>query len=141
MQYEDKNGVNEPSRRRLLKGIGALALAEVVRSLMHKKRKVRRVRFHRMHAMRNSRFMVSIRRDPTPQQAAMMLVAFDVLASDKPDSRTVVSLVDSAFCFSDSGRSGTRSHSGACHHSIPAFLAATLRPIISPSRYRWVTIV
>ncbi|WP_241837122.1 hypothetical protein, partial [Klebsiella pneumoniae] len=27
MQYEDKNGVNEPSRRRLLKGIGALALA------------------------------------------------------------------------------------------------------------------
>lgn len=27
MQYEDENGVNEPSRRRLLKGIGALALA------------------------------------------------------------------------------------------------------------------
>ncbi|HGB9739113.1 TPA: hypothetical protein ACIYXY_004624, partial [Escherichia coli] len=25
MQYEDENGVNEPSRRRLLKGIGALA--------------------------------------------------------------------------------------------------------------------
>lgn len=64
MQYKDENGVNEPSRRRLLKGIGALALAEVVRSLMHKKRKVRRVRFHRMHAMRNSRFMVSIRQDP-----------------------------------------------------------------------------
>lgn len=61
MQYEDENGVNEPSRRRLLKGIGALALAEVVRSLMHKKRKVHRARFHRMHAMRNSRFMVSIR--------------------------------------------------------------------------------
>lgn len=61
MQYEDENGVNEPSRRRLLKGIGALALAEVVRSLMHKKRKVHRERFHRMHAMRNSRFMVSIR--------------------------------------------------------------------------------
>lgn len=27
MQYKDENGVNEPSRRRLLKGIGALALA------------------------------------------------------------------------------------------------------------------
>ena len=27
MQYEDENGVNEPSRRHLLKGIGALALA------------------------------------------------------------------------------------------------------------------
>ena len=60
MQYEDENGVNEPSRRRLLKGIGALALAGSC-PLMHKKRKVRRVRFHRMHAMRNSRFMVSIR--------------------------------------------------------------------------------
>ncbi len=39
MQYEDENGVNEPSRRRLLKGIGALALAEVVRLLMHKNAK------------------------------------------------------------------------------------------------------
>ena len=27
MQYKDENGVNEPSRRRLLKVIGALALA------------------------------------------------------------------------------------------------------------------
>lgn len=61
MQYEDENGVNEPSRRRLLKGIGALALAGSCRSLMHKKRKVHRGRFHRMHAMRSSLFMVSIR--------------------------------------------------------------------------------
>ena len=62
MQYEDENGVNEPSRRRLLKGIGALALAgSCPVAHAQKKRKVRRVRFHRMHAMRNSRFMVSIR--------------------------------------------------------------------------------
>lgn len=27
MQYDDQHGVSEPSRRRLLKGIGALALA------------------------------------------------------------------------------------------------------------------
>ncbi|MGQ7113885.1 DUF3797 domain-containing protein, partial [Escherichia sp. TWPC-MK] len=27
LEVEDENGVNEPSRRRLLKGIGALALA------------------------------------------------------------------------------------------------------------------
>lgn len=33
MQYEDKNGVNEPSRRRLLKGIGALALEEYVKPI------------------------------------------------------------------------------------------------------------
>ncbi|MFP1454723.1 hypothetical protein ACLB1O_12795 [Escherichia coli] len=60
MQYKDENGVNEPSRRRLLKVIGALARAVVVRSLMHKKRKVRRVRFHRMLAMETV-LMVSIR--------------------------------------------------------------------------------
>lgn len=64
MQYKDENGVNEPSRRRLLKGIGALALAGSCPVAHAQKRKVRRVRFHRMHAMRNSRFMVSIRQDP-----------------------------------------------------------------------------
>ncbi len=61
MQYEDKNGVNEPSRRRLLKGIGALALAGSCPVAHAQKRKVHRARFHRMLAMRNSRFMVSIR--------------------------------------------------------------------------------
>ncbi len=49
--------------------------------------------------------MVSIRQGIlTPQQAAMMLVAFDVLASDKADLERLFSLVDSTFCFSDSGR-------------------------------------
>ncbi len=60
MQYEDENGVNELSRRRLLKGIGALALAESC-PVAHAQTKVHGARFHRMHAMRNSRFMVSIR--------------------------------------------------------------------------------
>lgn len=61
MQYKDENGVNEPSRRRLLKGIGALALAGSCPVAHAQKRKVHRARFHRMLAMRNSRFMVSIR--------------------------------------------------------------------------------
>lgn len=61
MQYEDENGVNEPSRRRLLKGIGALALAGSCPVAHAQKTQSGRVRFHRMHAMRNSRFMVSIR--------------------------------------------------------------------------------
>lgn len=39
MQYEDENGVNEPSRRRLLKGIGALALAGSCPVAMHKNAK------------------------------------------------------------------------------------------------------
>ncbi len=101
MQYKDENGVNEPSRRRLLKGIGALALAgKLSGRSCTKKRKVRRVRFHRMHAMRNSRFMVSIRQGIlTPQQAAMMLVAFDVLASDKADLERLFRLLTQRFCF------------------------------------------
>ncbi len=45
MQYEDKNGVNEPSRRRLLKGIGALALAGSCPVAHAQKRKVRRYAF------------------------------------------------------------------------------------------------
>lgn len=85
MQYEDENGVNEPSRRRLLKGIGAGA-GRKLSGRSCTKRKVHRGRFHRMHAMRKQPFMVSIRQGIlTPQQAAMMLVAFDVLASDKAD--------------------------------------------------------
>lgn len=59
MQYKDENGVNEPSRRRLLKVIGALALAGSC-PVAHAQ-KTQSVRFHRMLAMRNSRFMVSIR--------------------------------------------------------------------------------
>lgn len=62
MQYEDENGVNEPSRRRLLKGIGALALAGSCPVVHAQKRKVHRARFHRMRAVKRSRFMANIRR-------------------------------------------------------------------------------
>ncbi len=62
MQHEDENGVNEPSRRRLLKGIGALALAGSCPVAHAQKRKVRRGRFHRMRAVKRSRFMANIRR-------------------------------------------------------------------------------
>ena len=54
--------------------------------------------------MRNSRFMVSIRRGIlTPQQAAMMLVAFDVLASDKPDLERLFRLLTQRFAFLTQG--------------------------------------
>ncbi|EAB8716300.1 deferrochelatase/peroxidase EfeB, partial [Shigella flexneri] len=84
MQYKDENGVNEPSRRRLLKGIGALAGSCPV-----------------AHAQKTQSAPGTLSPDArnekqpfygehqagilTPQQAAMMLVAFDVLASDKAD--------------------------------------------------------
>lgn len=69
----------------------------------------------------------------------MMLVAFDVLASDKADLERLFRLLTQRFAFLTQGEQHQKRQIRACHHSIPAFLAATLRPIISPSRYRWVT--
>lgn len=66
MQDDDKNGVSEPSRRRLLKGMGALggalALTGDVRSRMRKRRKARRGPYRQMHEAKRSPFMARIRR-------------------------------------------------------------------------------
>ncbi len=43
----------------------------------------------------------------------MMLVAFDVLASDKTDLERLFRLLTQRFAFSDSGRSGTRNAKSA----------------------------
>ena len=65
MQYEDENGVNEPSRRRLLKGIGALALAGSCPVAHAQKTQSAPGTLspdaRNAHAMRSSLFMVSIR--------------------------------------------------------------------------------
>ncbi|STH73102.1 putative peroxidase [Escherichia coli] len=61
MQYKDENGVNEPSRRRLLKGIGALALAGSCPVAHAQKTQSAPGTLSPDARMRNSRFMVSIR--------------------------------------------------------------------------------
>ena len=86
MQYEDENGVNEPSRRRLLKGIGALALAGSC-PVAHAQ-KTQSAPGTLSPDARNEKQPFYGEHQAgilTPQQAAMMLVAFDVLASDKAD--------------------------------------------------------
>lgn len=63
MQQDNENGVSEPSRRRLLKGMGALGGGRVgVRLPTRKNHKARRERCLRMRVVKRSRFMVSIRR-------------------------------------------------------------------------------
>ncbi|EIO5401044.1 Dyp-type peroxidase [Escherichia coli] len=100
MQYEDKNGVNEPSRRRLLKGIGALALAgscpvahaQKTQSAPGTLSPVARNEKQPFYGEHQAGIL-------TPQQAAMMLVAFDVLASDKADLPN--DSLDAALCHGD----------------------------------------
>ena len=132
MQYEDENGVNEPSRRRLLKGIGALALAGSC-PVAHAQ-KTQSAPGTLSPDARNEKQPFYGEHQAgilTPQQAAMMLVAFDVLASDKADLERLFRLLTQRFAFLRAERHQKR-QIRACHHSIPAFLAATLRPIISP---------
>lgn len=140
MQYKDENGVNEPSRRRLLKVIGALALAGSC-PVAHAQ-KTQSAPGTLSPDARNEKQPFYGEHQAgilTPQQAAMMLVAFDVLASDKADLERSFRLLTQRFAFLTQGGAAPETPIRACHHSIPAFLAATLRPIISPSRYRWVT--
>lgn len=104
MQYEDENGVNELSRRRLLKGIGALALAgscpfahaqkpQSAPGTLSPDARNEKQSFYGEH-------QAGIL---TPQQAAMMLVAFDVLASDKADLERLFRLLTQRFAFLTQG--------------------------------------
>lgn len=140
MQYEDENGVNEPSRRRLLKGIGALALAGSC-PVAHAQKPLSAPGTLSPDARSEAQPFYGEHQAGilTPQQAAMMLVAFDVLASDKADLERLFRLLTQRFAFLTQGGRHQKRQIHACRHAIPAFLAATLRPIISPSRYRWAT--
>lgn len=65
MQQDNENGVSEPSRRRLLKGMGAWVgrwrWRVDVRLPTRKNHKARRERCPLMRVVKRSRFMVSIR--------------------------------------------------------------------------------
>lgn len=100
MQYKDENGVNEPSRRRLLKVIGALALAGSC-PVAHAQ-KTQSAPGTLSPDARNEKQPFYGEHQAgilTPQQAAMMLVAFDVLASDKADLERLFRLLTQRLLF------------------------------------------
>ena len=108
MQQDNENGVSEPSRRRLLKGMGALggalalaggcpvAHAQKPQSAPGTLSPDARSETQPFYGQHQAGIL-------TPQQASMMLVAFDVLASDKADLERLFRLLTSRFAFLTSG--------------------------------------
>ncbi|WP_417642276.1 iron uptake transporter deferrochelatase/peroxidase subunit [Enterobacter kobei] len=107
MNHDDDYGVSEPSRRRLLKSMGALGGALALTSGCP------------AHAAKPQSAPGTVSPDArmetqpfygahqagilTPQQASMMLVAFDVLASDKADLQRLFRLLTQRIAFLTTG--------------------------------------
>ncbi|MDU2938312.1 MAG: iron uptake transporter deferrochelatase/peroxidase subunit [Enterobacteriaceae bacterium] len=108
MSDYDPSGVDEPSRRRLLKHIGALGGALVVGGgcpVAHAAKPQSapgtlspdaRMETQPFYGSHQAGIL-------TPQQAAMMLVAFDVLASDKAELERLLRLLTRRFAFLTTG--------------------------------------
>ena len=108
MQHDNENGVSEPSRRRLLKGMGALggalalaggcpvAHAQKPQSAPGTLSPDARGEAQPFYGPHQAGIL-------TPQQASMMLVAFDVLASDKADLERLFRLLTRRFAFLTTG--------------------------------------
>ena len=108
MQHDDKNGVSEPSRRRLLKGMGALggalalaggcpvAHAQKPQSAPGTLSPDARSETQPFYGPHQAGIL-------TPQQASMMLVAFDVLASDKGELERLFRLLTTRIAFLTTG--------------------------------------
>ena len=108
MQHDNKNGVSEPSRRRLLKGMGALggalalaggcpvAHAQKPQSAPGTLSPDARSETQPFYGPHQAGIL-------TPQQASMMLVAFDVLASDKGELERLFRLLTKRIAFLTTG--------------------------------------
>lgn len=104
MQDDDKTGVSEPSRRRLLKGMGALGgtLALAGGCPVAHAQKTRSAPGTLAPDARNERqpfYGAHQAGILTPQQASMMLVAFDVLASERADLERLFRLLTKRIAF------------------------------------------
>jgi Tat-translocated enzyme len=104
MAEQHDSGVTEPSRRRLLKGIGALGGALVVSGgcpVAHGAKApvataTGRDETQPFYGAHQAGVL-------TPQQASMMLVAFDVLATDKDDLQRLMRLLTQRIAFLTTG--------------------------------------
>lgn len=107
MNHDDDYGVSEPSRRRLLKSMGALggalaltggcpAHAAKTQSAPGTVSPDARMETQPFYGAHQAGIL-------TPQQASMMLVAFDVLASDKADLQRLFRLLTQRIAFLTTG--------------------------------------
>ncbi|WAH53319.1 iron uptake transporter deferrochelatase/peroxidase subunit [Pseudescherichia vulneris] len=104
MTEHDVDGVSEPSRRRLLKSMGALALAGSCPVAHAAKPKSAPGTLSPDARMETQPFYGEHQAGIlTPQQASMMLVAFDVLASDKSELERLFRLLTQRIAFLTTG--------------------------------------
>ncbi|MDN8599811.1 iron uptake transporter deferrochelatase/peroxidase subunit [Citrobacter sp. S2-9] len=108
MQQDNENGVSEPSRRRLLKGMGALggalalaggcpvAHAQKPQSAPGTLSPDARSETQPFYGEHQAGIL-------TPQQASMVLVAFDILASDKAELERLFRLLTRRIAFLTTG--------------------------------------
>lgn len=133
MNDKEQYGVSEPSRRRLLKGMGALggalALAggcpvahaakpQSAPGTLSPDARMEKQPFYGVH-------QAGIL---TPQQASMMLVAFDVLASDKADLQRLFRLLTQRIAFLTEGGPAPETP----NPRLPPMDSGILGPFIAP---------
>ncbi|PXW60705.1 deferrochelatase/peroxidase EfeB [Grimontella sp. AG753] len=133
MNDKEEYGVSEPSRRRLLKGMGALggalalaggcpvahaAKAQSAPGTLSPNARMEKQPFYGEH-------QAGIL---TPQQASMMLVAFDVLASDKADLQRLFRLLTQRIAFLTEGGPAPETP----NPRLPPMDSGILGPFIAP---------
>lgn len=133
MNDKEEYGVSEPSRRRLLKGMGALGgalalaggcpVAHAVKpqsapGTLSPNARMEKQPFYGEH-------QAGIL---TPQQASMMLVAFDVLASDKADLQRLFRLLTQRIAFLTEGGPAPETP----NPRLPPMDSGILGPFIAP---------
>ncbi|TCW42658.1 deferrochelatase/peroxidase EfeB [Phytobacter diazotrophicus] len=133
MNDKEEYGVSEPSRRRLLKGMGALggalalaggcpvahaAKAQSAPGTLSPNARMEKQPFYGEH-------QAGIL---TPQQASMMLVAFDVLASDKADLQRLFRLLTQRIAFLSEGGPAPETP----NPRLPPMDSGILGPFIAP---------
>lgn len=108
MDEKTQHGVHQPARRRLLKSLGALGGALAVTGgcpVAHAAKQETSPGTLPPDARMEKQPFYGVHQAGvlTPQQAAMMLVAFDVLASDKADLERLFKLLSARFDFLTTG--------------------------------------
>ncbi|ELY5826366.1 iron uptake transporter deferrochelatase/peroxidase subunit [Cronobacter turicensis] len=133
MQEYDNHGVPQPARRRLLKGLGALtgalavtggcpvahgAQSESAPGTLSPDARQEKQPFYGAHQAGVL----------TPQQASMMLVAFDVLAGDKADLERLFRLLTDRIAFLTAGGPAPQTP----NPRLPPMDSGILGPVIAP---------